>query len=271
MDSVEKKLKHIHDINFAAFSKIDVAKYYSEEELQKTEEVVINKIRNKIENGKFLEIGVGAGKTIDFLTSISSEYIGIDYSEAMVNECKRRFPGINVLQCDAREMSIFADGEFDFVLCAFNGMDYVSHEDRLKILSEVFRVLKKGGHYVFSTHNRDCIAYPSFLSSFSAFKTFNMKQTISRIGGCAGAIASLYRSILNHWKNNSYVIHTDEYSFINDKGHEYSLMTYYIPISNQKMQLEKIGFSSNVRAFDKDGLDVTGDCPDTWIYYLANK
>src|SRR3989442_13478768 len=50
-------------------------------------------------------------------------------------------------------MSIFEDGYFDFILFSFNGLDYLSHEDRLQALREIRRVGRKSEYFFFSAHN----------------------------------------------------------------------------------------------------------------------
>lgn len=262
----------ISEINLKAFCKKTVAKFYSEESLQKAEEAAINVVKEEIRGKKILEIGVGGGKTIRFLKQISNDYTGIDYSQEMVNECKRQFPDVNVICCDARDMSSFNSDEFDFILCAFNGMDYVSHNDRLLILREVYRVLKKGGCFVFSTHNKNCSAFKLYISPFATCMTHNpFISAILNPSDIPSRVVSFLRSTINHWRNNKYIIHTDEYSIINDKAHNYSLMTYYITISRQKEQLINVGFNALPRIYDKNGEVVINDCGDTWVYYLVRK
>ena len=260
----------ISEINLRAFSKKDVAKYYSVESIQKAEETAINAVRDEIKDKKLLEIG--GGKTIEWLTRISRNYTGIDYSREMVNECRRKYPDVNVLCCDARDMAIFGSEEFDFVLCAFNGMDYVSHNDRLLILGEVFRVLKKGGYFIFSTHNKKGSAFNFYISLFAPFVSHNpFRSGAFGTAGIPSSMGAFFKSIINHWKNGRYVMHTDEYSIINDKAHDYSLMTYYIEAEQQKAQLHHIGFGKTIRIYDRDGREAMNDCRDTWLYYLVQK
>lgn len=264
--------KEINKINLRAFGKKEVAKFYSEESLQKTEEVILNNIKPEIFDKKILEIGVGGGKTIEYLMKISKDYTGIDYSYEMVKTCRQRYPDVNVIHLDARDMSYFTSNQFDFILCTFNGMDYVVHNDRLKILQEVFRVLKKDGYFMFSTHNKNSTAFKCYTSISSPFFTHNFFKpftwnplTLSK------RLISFFKGITNHIKNSRYIIHTDKYSIINDKAHDYSLMTYYISIKEQKKQLHDIGFFGPIKAYDRDGREIIDDCKDTWIYYLAKK
>lgn len=268
MDRADK----ISQINLKVFCKTAVAKFYLDEPLQKAELAAINAIKEEVRDKKILEIGVGGGKTINFLKQISSDYTGIDYSKEMVNECRKKFPDTNVIRCDARDMSIFKSDEFDFILWAFNGIDYVSHNDRLQILREVYRVLKKFGYFVFSTHNRNCSAFKTYTSPLASFITHNPLKTESNNTINIGSrLANLLRSTVNHWKNGRFVIHTDKYSIINDKAHDYSLVTYYIDIDNQKKQLYATGFRNLPKIYDKQGKEITGDSEDTWIYYSVKK
>ncbi|MEM3000950.1 MAG: class I SAM-dependent methyltransferase [Candidatus Nitrosocaldus sp.] len=269
MEDIEKR---ISEINLKAFSKMEVAIFYSEESLQKTEEVILNNLRPEILNKKILEIGVGGGKTIRYLTKVTPNYIGIDYSYKMVALCRQKYPGINILHLDARDMSIFPDDEFDFVLCAFNSMDYVGHSDRLKILREVFRILKKDGYFVFSTHNREGSAYKFYLSVFAPLFTHNPFNPITLDPlVLLRKTKTFFKAIVNHIKNSHYCIHSDSYSIINDKAHDYTLMTYYIGIEDQKRHLRDIGFSGFIKAYDRYGNEIIGNCEDTWIYYLVKK
>ncbi len=269
MNNIDEK---INKINLRAFSKKEIARFYSEESLQKTEEVILDSIKPKILNKKILEIGVGGGKTIEHLTKISKDYTGIDYSYEMVKTCKQRYPDANVINLDARDMLIFASNEFDFILCAFNGMDYVIHNDRLKILREVFRVLKKGGYFMFSTHNKNSTAFKRYISILSPFFTNNPFKTFTYNPSILSMrLLNLFVGMINHIRNSRYTIHTDRYSIINDKAHNYSLMTYYISIDEQKKQLYDVGFSDPIMAYDRYGREIADDCNDTWIYYLAKK
>ena len=63
---------------------------------------------------------------------------------------------------------------------------------------------------------------------------------------------------------------TDEYAIINDNAHGYSLLTYYITISEQIKQLEGEGFRQ-IEAYDMEGHPVDAGYDFPWTYYLARK
>jgi ubiquinone/menaquinone biosynthesis C-methylase UbiE len=101
-----------------------------------------------------LDLGVGGGRTTPYLSGIASRYVGVDYSEGMIDACRRKFPHLEFEVADASDLSRFADASFDSVVFSYNGLDcLVPYEKREKCLRECHRVLKPGGFYIFSSHN----------------------------------------------------------------------------------------------------------------------
>jgi ubiquinone/menaquinone biosynthesis C-methylase UbiE len=134
-----------------------VREYYVECHLQKPEETVLNELRAKLPKMRMLDIGVGVGRTTHHFASLAKEYIGVDYSKNMIRACRRKFRNypkkISFEVADARDLNLFGDNYFDFVLFSFNGIDCMNHDDRLKTLREIRRVTKNGGYFCFSAHN----------------------------------------------------------------------------------------------------------------------
>jgi SAM-dependent methyltransferase len=80
--------------------------------------------------------------------------VGIDYSEAMVGACRKKFPNLDFMIADACDLSAFEDSSFDAIVFSFNGLDcVVPDEKRLRCLRECWRVLRPAGLLVFSSHN----------------------------------------------------------------------------------------------------------------------
>jgi ubiquinone/menaquinone biosynthesis C-methylase UbiE len=101
-----------------------------------------------------LDLGVGGGRTTSYLSRVASRYVGVDYSEAMIQVCKKRFPDLDFVLADASDLSAFADASMDAIVFSFNGLDYVvPDEKRLRCLRECRRVLRPEGVFVFSSHN----------------------------------------------------------------------------------------------------------------------
>jgi ubiquinone/menaquinone biosynthesis C-methylase UbiE len=253
------------NINRRAYFKKNVALNYTlENKLQKPEEVILKNIRENILGKPILDIGVGGGRTTQYLREVSDNYIGIDYSPAMVEVCRRSFPNVKFLCHDARQLSVFRDEQFALVLFSFNGIDCVSHVDRLIILKEIFRVLRNEGYFVFSSHNRNCASFNRF--QFPKFR-FGIVKIIK------DSVRTL-QHICNHIRYRRYEVHTAKYSIINDSELHYSVLTYYIGMEEQIEQLVDVGFQGGVTAYDLSGEKISRDHADTsstWLYYCVQK
>lgn len=231
--------------------------------LQNPEVMIIVKYREYISGKHVLDIGCGSGRTTAILKNLSSGYIGIDYSLEMIESCRKRFEGVRFLHGDVRDMSEFKDEEFDCVIFSFNGLDSISHDDRLKGLEEIRRVLKQDGLFVFSSHNRNhryAISCPKIELSRTPCKQ-------------AEYLIRFFKSMRNRLKNKNQQVFNEQYAIINDIAHNYAMLTYYISKTHQVSQLKAKGFET-VEMYNTLGnmLNVNSDDKDSaWIYYVAKK
>ncbi|MGH9552457.1 MAG: class I SAM-dependent methyltransferase [Terriglobales bacterium] len=100
-----------------------------------------------------LDLGCGTGRTSVGLASRGYTTVAVDISAAMIARARARHPELEFRQMDATRLK-FPDMSFDAVLFSFNGIDCIYPESgRIACLKEVFRVLRPGGTFVFSTHN----------------------------------------------------------------------------------------------------------------------
>ncbi len=116
---------------------------------------------DKIGSGKrVLDIGSGNGKLATALAQNKNEMAGIDISNVALQIAQNRLsklPNKNSLsisfeQGDARKLK-FQNTYFDFVV-SHDLIEHISEEDFLVHLTEVKRVLKPGGRYLFWTPSR---------------------------------------------------------------------------------------------------------------------
>lgn len=251
----------VDQVNRGIYQRADVLNHYETLDfLCKPEQLLLHKLRPFIKDKKILDIGVGGGRTTQALLEISRAYTAIDYSPGFVEIVKKRYPMAQVHCCDARDLSIFSTDSFDLVLFAFNGLDYMTHEDRMKALREVSRVLKKEGFFLFSTHNR-------------GYKYFNKLPWQEKIRFNSAYLKSCLYSLYHlpkHLSMKKHQQHTPQYAIINDNAHGYSMLTYYIELHEQVRQLKEIGFES-VEAYDLQGQLRDNDNSSSWLYYLAQK
>jgi ubiquinone/menaquinone biosynthesis C-methylase UbiE len=257
----ETSYKEIVDsTNRAAYADTATVEWYKDLDfILKPEAVILEKISHQIKGKKLLDIGIGSGRTTGFLIDISQDYTGIDYSPQSIELARAKYPQLNLLCCDARDLRGFADTSFDFVLFSFNAIDYMIHEDRLKCLAEIRRVLKPDGLFMFSTHNRD-------YRYFDRFPWQERRFDLNHLKSCLYTFIHLPK----HQRMKKYERRTKSYAMINDNAHGFSLLAYYISVGEQIRQLDEAGFSS-VEAYDMNGNATSGDVNFPWVYFLARR
>ncbi len=237
-----------------------VAQYVADNDLTPTEARLLARYDQDIAGKRVLDLGVGAGRTTPHLVDRAAYYVGVDLSEAMVAACRERYPQIDFRRCDARDLSQFGDANFDCALFAFNGIDYVGHEDRAHVLREVARVLKPGGAFLFSSHNLAVIPSGTFLHS-ALHLTFSVNPL-----RFAKAVARAGVNVFNYAKNATGQRRTDDYAILVDPAHGFVLLTYYVSVEEQRRQLRSAGFSSMI-----DVEPGTDEAVPYYLYYAARK
>jgi len=245
-----------------------VATYFAESHLQKPEEVVLRILAPQLGGFSMLDLGVGGGRTTLHFAKWVKDYEGVDISNNMIRACESRFSNypikLTFMVGDAANIDWIDSNTKDFILFSYNGIDYVDHGTRQKILSEVDRVLKPGGYFLFSSHNLLAVER---LFSLRRQWTRNPINLFRRLTKCL---------LLNFKYNDRKQIRNlkkQPFALINDGSYDYALSTYYISPSGQLKQLEP--YFDNVRVFSiVSGLEISHgleNSEDAWIYYLCQK
>ena len=147
----------LNELNQRFYQKRSVADWYATKDFVLPEEQAFldHHGPEAIDGRSLLDIGIGAGRTTRFLLPRAARYVGVDYSSDMIRSASKRFPQSQLDVRDARDLSAYHDAEFDTVVFSFNGIDCLSFDGRLAAMKEIGRVLKPGGTFIFSSHNRD--------------------------------------------------------------------------------------------------------------------
>ncbi len=231
-----------NDINSRVYHARGISRLYRGKLLDRAETMALLKYQPGFLARSVLDIGVGTGRTARFLSPLARRYVGIDYSQEMVDHVRMALPDVEVHLADMRDLSRWQDGEFEFIFASNNVVDAVSHAERLKVLSEAQRVLSAGGLLVFTSHNR----------------RYRLAQSGPRLEYSPNPITegihviTYLRRRLNHLRVGRLRRFEEEYALLDDIGHDYGLLHYYIDADRQAQQLDAAGFRL-LEVFDSDG------------------
>ena len=240
-----------------------VAPFARDDRLEPALVVLLVRYRDHLLKRDVLDLGVGAGRTTLYLSPLTPGYVGIDYSPAMVDHTAARFPSVRIELGDARDLSRFADGSFDSVLFSYMGIDAVDHDGRLRVLREVARVLRPGGVFLFSVHNRD------YVGAHDGPRLVLSRNPVTQFAN----VVRWLRLLWTHHHMRQREEANEEYELINDVAENYSLIHYYIDAERQRRQLADAGLSV-LEVLDDQGRAVEQGATPTraaWLWFVAQR
>ena len=123
-----------------------------------------------VEKGEqVLDLGCGNGRYFDFLKDKDVKYQGVDFSKALIDLAKEKYPQADFLAADAFNLP-FSDNFFDKIYSIAVFHHIPSTELRLEFLKEAKRVLKPGGKIILTVWK-----FGSGKRSFLMAKNFFLK------------------------------------------------------------------------------------------------
>jgi len=246
---------------------------YQDYTLDLSERKILSVLKDKWHNTKMLDIGVGAGRTSYTFAPIVKDYTGIDYSYKMIEKCKMIIGESDSVRFDfqdATDLSRYKDERFDFVLFSMNGICSVGHDDRVKILAEVHKVMDDDGLFFFSTQSLhtfpDHFPFKIVLPEFDKRKPFHWAYKWAKLFSRKYKVNKMYR------RANINEICDMPWSILVTGDHDFKMGIYHSKPDYQVKQLEDAGFNV-MTVYDEKGneRDPLKDRIHGYMYYLCKK
>ena len=136
------------------------AKWAREIGLWDSERLLVSRYLSKTD--RILDIGCGAGRmTIGLYRLGYTNIQGVDLSTGMIEEARSLVEEVGfAIPFDVGDATDLQYGGSSFDGALFCGQAFTSipgRDIRLRALAEVHRVLRPGGHFIFTTHDRDAV------------------------------------------------------------------------------------------------------------------
>lgn len=134
------------DVTIETFNKI--APLYVELTFGKISQFELNEFISMLpKDAKILDAGCGSGRDVQYLMDYGLNVVGIDLSEGIINEAKKKVPEGDFKIMDIRNMT-FEDNSFDGIWCCVT-LCNLRRAELQKTLREFRRILKpKGSLYI---------------------------------------------------------------------------------------------------------------------------
>jgi len=234
----------------------------------------IHAVAPEVRDQRILDVGAGAGRTAWLLPLLSDHYVAIDYTPEMIERFHRQHPNNEVLEADARDLSMFEDASFGLVVFSFNGLDAVSHDDRAATLREFRRILKPNGVLVFSTFNKEGPAFEEKPWQVGRIDRHPSAYRAARfLGKLPGNTPRYLRSYQNWLKLQHLGEDHDTWGLSIFGGHDFGVLVHFITPQEQLRELDGLGFQvTSLLGTDGGTIDPAAHNADTvWFYVTAHK
>jgi SAM-dependent methyltransferase len=203
---------------------------YTSTDLRPPEALLLERHRDAL-SGRVLELGCGAGRVTRYLAEIATDVEAIDLSPAMVEHARQAVPAAHFHVGDMTDLTAFEAGSFDAVVATYNVLDVLDNAERSAELDGLRDLTRAGGVLIMSTHNR------GFIPTLRAPRVrFTHPRTF------VADLVRLPRRLRNRRRLLPLEHEARGYAIVNDSGHDYSLLHYYISRDDQERQLAEHGF-----------------------------
>lgn len=221
---------------------------------------LLRRLRPELKDLRMLDIGVCAGRTSIYFSPLVGSYHAFDPAGEMVACAKKNLDDQmnpeDIFLADARRMGFAAEGTYDLILFAGEGIDKVSAEDREVIFKEVRRVGREGAWFCFSSHNLQSLRPRVGVRAVDFLKRFRRRLLM---GAANQGLERLWHQ---------------PFAVLFDETAGYRRPVYYVTPKEQVRALKELGFHDVRVLSTRTGLEVRdwrrwGRIFDDTLYYLC--
>jgi SAM-dependent methyltransferase len=102
---------------------------------------------------RLLDVATGSGRVARALTSAGASVVGLDLSQHLLDEARRRRPAVQLVRADMRNIPL-RDASFDGALLIFTSFGYFATDgENFRVLDEMARTLRPGGFLMLDLPN----------------------------------------------------------------------------------------------------------------------
>ena len=246
----------------------EVTDAYVDLSLMPSEHRLLQRLGEHLHEMEMLDLGVGTGRTGYTFAPLVRRYVGLDASPRMLERARALLgadENVELIEGNARDLNA-VEGAFDLVLFSFNGLDALGHEDRLLTLTEVRRVLRPGGYFLFSSHSLGALPLDTHMRRAPQFAGRRLYEIYAKLRELryARRVRRLNRGL------DIDAARTRGWTVVPEVGHGFRIDDHYVDPQHQVEQLRELGFEVEA-LYDEQGrtlgLPYRGRSP--WIDYLC--
>lgn len=108
------------------------------------------------DNMRVLEVACGTGRLSNEIAKHVKEYVGLDYSEYMLDIAKEKNKNIKYIWGDMRKLEKEKLGTFDIIICGFNSLQHLETDNDVEnFLKSCYNILNYNGLLIIDIFNPD--------------------------------------------------------------------------------------------------------------------
>lgn len=113
-----------------------------------------SQLLNKSQHTRVIDLGCGTGVLAEMLqrTTPSINYVGIDFSNKMLNIAKRKSPKSVFVKTDYRHFDrwkIYLNNEYNCVVVSSYSLHHISDKEKIDLINNIFTASKKHAFYFY--------------------------------------------------------------------------------------------------------------------------